>query len=262
MAGGNALYSQNDFAVSDSNVFCKDYGITFYFIRNDTDSIVSYTWDFGDSASVTVTDTFIIHSYSDTGIYSVSLVTTDTGGVTDTIVHDSLIVIRDTSLCDFVIDSTNLPSYDYFFVATDTNGIFDWEINGNTFEDTTYRSYYSFHSQGEYSVVLNQTVAYNCTAHISKKVEVSDELYAPNVFTPNGDGVNDYFEPKVNGVDDYTLTIFNRYGEIVYEITSKRPLWDGRTPSGVEMVNGLYYFVLENNKDNNKKLSGFVYLFR
>ncbi len=255
-------FAQNDFVAGDSTVFCTGYDITFVFLHNDTDSIVSYNWNFGDSVTFITNDTFALHSYDTTGIYTVTLVTVDTSGNTDTIVKQDYITIKDTTGFDFVIDSLNLPSYSFFFTATDTLGQFSWDIGGNLFTDTTYRFYYQFSAEGDYLITLKQKIAYDCVVEVSKNLKVSNELKAQNVFTPNNDGINDYFEPKVNGVDDYTLSVFNRYGEIVYEITSKRPLWDGRTPDGVECVNGIYYFILENNTDKDKVFKGFVYLFR
>ncbi len=262
LLGSLLTFAQNDFVAGDSTVFCTGYDITFVFLHNDTDSIVSYAWDFGDSVTFTTTDTFAVHSYDSAGVYTVVLVTVDTAGNSDTITKPAYITVKDTAGYDFVIDSLNLPSYSFFFTATDTVGEFSWDIGGNLFTDTTYRFYYQFAGEGDYLITLKQKIAYACEVEVSKNLKVLNELKAQNVFTPNGDGINDYFEPKVNGVDDYTLTIFNRYGEIVFEITAKRPSWDGRTPDGVEMVNGIYYFILENNRNKEKVLTGFVYLFR
>ena len=52
-------------------------------------------------------------------------------------------------------------------------------------------------------------------------------FFVPNVFTPNGDGLNDTFEPKMSNIESYKIMIFNRWGDLIF--TSKNPAnqWDG-----------------------------------
>lgn len=103
-------------------------------------------------------------------------------------------------------------------------------------------------------------------------VRVSDEaLFVPNAFSPNGDGLNDYFE--IVGIGSYervTLKIFNRWGNLVYESENYGPggdgFWDGKATRGIrtgngEMPTGTYYYTLDLGR-GNEKLSGFIYLDR
>ena len=52
-------------------------------------------------------------------------------------------------------------------------------------------------------------------------------LYIPNAFTPNGDGINDFFGAVGEGIDSYRLRIFNRWGVLVFETTNLNHQWDG-----------------------------------
>lgn len=58
------------------------------------------------------------------------------------------------------------------------------------------------------------------------------QIFAPNMFTPNGDGLNDGFRPvldcKTIDVSNYSLTIYNRWGEKVFYTTDKAKAWDGK----------------------------------
>ena len=54
-----------------------------------------------------------------------------------------------------------------------------------------------------------------------------DDLLFPNSFTPNGDGINDYFLPVGNNVSEYRLQIFNRWGEMIFESMDEKFGWDG-----------------------------------
>ena len=72
----------------------------------------------------------------------------------------------------------------------------------------------------------------------------------PNVFTPNGDGINDVFDP---GLDDAIrpcseLQIFNRWGQLIYSSTDAALIWDGYSYSGRRVVEGHYFYVLKINK--------------
>ena len=98
----------------------------------------------------------------------------------------------------------------------------------------------------------------------------------PNVFTPNGDGDNDFFIPFPNWrfVESIDMKMYNRWGNLVFETQDPAILWDGTDVSGQDLKNGIYlysgfYFVrrldgtLEKLKlPPNKKGGGFVHLMR
>ena len=79
---------------------------------------------------------------------------------------------------------------------------------------------------------------------------VPENVFAPNAFTPNGDGTNDLFTLLADGeeelVEVLTLKVFSRWGELVYEGTG--PLsstgWDGRY-NGKECASDVYAWVAE-----------------
>ena len=65
-----------------------------------------------------------------------------------------------------------------------------------------------------------------------------------NVFTPNGDGQNDLFLPISQGIDEYELLIYNRWGQLVVSIEQSNHGWDGRNSAGEMVQDGTYYFVI------------------
>ena len=59
---------------------------------------------------------------------------------------------------------------------------------------------------------------------------MSQEVYIPNAFSPNGDGVNDYWKPVLDDtlkVDSYLLEVYTRYGDLVFETRDSNQFWDG-----------------------------------
>lgn len=70
------------------------------------------------------------------------------------------------------------------------------------------------------------------------------ESFIPNVFTPNGDGINDQFRPQLrNGISDFQLKIFDRWGTQVFESHDPSQHWEG-TQSGVQAPEGVYYWMI------------------
>jgi gliding motility-associated-like protein len=68
----------------------------------------------------------------------------------------------------------------------------------------------------------------------------------PNVFTPNGDGKNDFYNIDISGEEIYDLKVWNRWGGLVFESTNSDLMWNGRTQNvGEENPEGTYYFVFK-----------------
>ena len=94
-----------------------------------------------------------------------------------------------------------------------------------------------------------------------KVVEFCSEVIVPNTFTPNGDGINDYW--NIGGLEnDRTahVTIFNRYGNIIYQSRGSSPTWDG-TFNGQVLTNGTYFYTIKTNQ-SAKILKGSVLILR
>jgi len=71
----------------------------------------------------------------------------------------------------------------------------------------------------------------------------------PEGFSPSGDNINDEFEIKnlLNIYPDFELTIFNRWGNPVFNTDNYQNNWDGYSFSGVQLPDGTYYYVLQSN---------------
>ena len=92
-------------------------------------------------------------------------------------------------------------------------------------------------------------------------VETGNIYEYPNVFTPNGDSNNDEWNPFLS--EGESFEIFNRWGIKVFELSKTNQVWDGRTTSGQECMDGVYYFVVNNKNEKNSKIKkGFIQLVR
>jgi gliding motility-associated-like protein len=96
-------------------------------------------------------------------------------------------------------------------------------------------------------------------------VRLSDDFYVPNAFTPNGDGLNDYFSPvPLGGIAslDY-FAVYNRFGNLVFQTSDITRRWDGAY-AGRPQDPGNYVWVLKgkNRRGEMKFLKGNVILIR
>lgn len=82
--------------------------------------------------------------------------------------------------------------------------------------------------------------------------------YLPNIFTPNGDNINDKLVFKI--CDKITsTTIYSRWGNIVFNTEKQNYGWDGTTTSGETCIDGTYFYIIQTEE---KTLKGFVQLIR
>lgn len=75
------------------------------------------------------------------------------------------------------------------------------------------------------------------------------QIEIPNVFTPNGDGINDVFKVNLSGnaLQNFRIDIYDRWGLLIFTSESINYKWDGRTTSGKKVVEGTYFYIVELN---------------
>ena len=131
---------------------------------------------------------------------------------------------------EFYNNSSGAISYFWDFdnavVSTEENPIIDFEQAKN------------------YEVILNVVSAEGCESEMTKIVHILPEyaLYAPNSFTPNGDGNNDVFLAEGNGVTSFEMQVFDRWGGLVFESSDIESGWDGLDASANTVGVGTYMY--------------------
>ena len=124
-----------------------------------------------------------------------------------------------------------------------------------------------YNQPGTYTISLYSTKGV-CMASAQKviKLDIPSVLEVPNVFTPNGDGINDLYFMKVANLSEITAVIFDRWGHKVYELTSETGNieWDGKNLYGKDAAEGVYFYTIKatgkDGKPYDKK--GTISLFR
>ncbi len=181
----------------------------------------SFLWSNGTTVS----------NYPNAGEGSYSLTVTDANGcsITDTYVLNYLY--------DFVVDASPFVT-----INLGESILLNYTLTGNT---GVYTSQWtpayglgctdcvSTEASPVYSTLYNITIEneVGCVSSDTVTIQVIPkyDVFVPNVFTPNGDNVNDLFEVfgKINGVEYLEIQIFNRLGEKVFESSNHQFKWDG-----------------------------------
>ncbi len=209
---------------------------------NSTNTNVSYSWA-GSATSIITGSATATPNVNMPGTYIVTVTDLATGCTNSNTVTVTQINITAAFTADptsgvtplsvnFTNQSTGAISYSWFFG------------NGSTSTGTNPSTTYNIN--GTYTVTLIANAG-SCTASASAIIVVQDglTLEIPNVFTPNGDGINDVFTILSTGVKEISLSIFNRWGLKLYEFTGTSAAWDGNVGSGAKATDGTYFFFVK-----------------
>ena len=164
----------------------------------------------------------------------------------------------------FIIENPNILYEPVTFTDTTQNGNFwDWDFgNGYTSNNQIGSAYYT--EPGNYTVTLIVTDSNGCKDTVTKNLNIEQIIKIPNIFTPNGDGINDYFQIIEMGLENYTIEVFNRWGNLIYKGGKGTAAWDGKTPAGDNCTTGTYFYTFTGKFQDEKKITknGTIYLSR
>ncbi len=148
--------------------------------------------------------------------------------------------------------------------STGTPVSWSWNF-GNGSTATGQNPEYVFPSSGTYTVTETVTDSFGCRSSSTTLVVIHDQaswIVVPNIFTPNGDGVNDTWQVSYQNIQDFDAKIFDRWGVELIHLTSPGESWDGRTLAGNMASDGTYYYIIMATGGDGKKytLTGYTML--
>ena len=131
-----------------------------------------------------------------------------------------------------------------------TEGIFsnyEWDFdNDGTIDSYEFEPTHTYEEEGDFTVVLTAYDDLGCENKFNAIINVSASLffYAPDIFTPNGDGINEAFHVSVVGhqQNGFELSVFDRWGKQVFYTTDPNEGWDGKYLNGTEVPQDVYLY--------------------
>jgi gliding motility-associated-like protein len=170
--------------------------------------------------------------------------------------------------CDPETDLTNFNNTVTFIDQSQGAARWNWQL-GPDHVSLEQNPTHTFLDTGSVTVRLIVTHPAGCKDSISKELDIRPEFtwYMPNAFTPNGDGVNDDFFGKgyLNGVTNFNMSIWNRWGELVYSSSNPNDKWNGeKNNAGKMSPEGVYIYVVTftGPRGESKEYKGFATLVR
>ncbi len=245
----------SEFIVADT-VGCAPLFVQFT-DQSSTDfgSIVSWAWDLGDNTTSNQQNPS--HNYASSGVYNVQLVITTSNGCIDTAQRniDVTVYLQPVALFYSNPNPANVEE-DIVFIDQSVNTLtWDWDFGNNEYS-IIQNPIHTYIESGNYIVQL--VVTNNiCSDTFSVILSVNEELiyYVPNAFSPDGDEFNNTFLPIfTSGYDpyDYHLSIYNRWGEKIFESNDASLGWDG-TYNSKKVESGVYTWAIDFGDSNNDK---------
>jgi gliding motility-associated-like protein len=147
--------------------------------------------------------------------------------------------------------------------AWDTITTIEWNFGNWTSIKTDSSPVVTYELAGTWDVICTINGNYSITENdLINVVDCKDSLNVPNVFSPNDDNKNDYFQVKTNGINSYSFSVYTRSGNLIYKSESPTIIWDGRSLSGQKMKNGIYFYIIRRLDGGPlNEVRGIVYLF-
>lgn len=191
------------------------------------------TWEFGDGSPNNTIEN-VSHCYN-AGVYDVGItVVTDVGCISK-FKQPGYISIYPVPVADFNVTPDEVDEEDPLIEVTgqmgpDVESVKYYVNDGTTFTSRNFSHYIKNLKNTKPMVVLVAKNKFGCADTVSKVLEIKPSyvIYFPNVFTPNGDGNNDYFMPKGIGILKFAIQIYDRWGHKVFTSNDIADMWDGR----------------------------------
>lgn len=246
---------------STQSAGCPGLSVSFF---ENTDDAVAYLWDFGDGSAIS-NEPNPTHTFGEAGSYVVTLTTTGIGGC-ETSSSAITVEVSDQSFANFIAS----PSADtalalpgamvQFTDGSASAASWLWDFGDGSIS-TEQNPMHQYEVAGDYMVTLRVTDENGCVSTVNDGpfAVFAPDLLVPNVFTPNGDGINDAFAVRYTGSEDFYLEVFDRWGRKFFAAEAADENWPGLDANGNSAPEGVYFYSLQIGESSYQ---GNVSLFR
>ncbi len=213
---------------------------------------INTIWDFG--YNLYANGDSVRYCFEKVGVYPVKVLLVDSNGCKNEVIAPFVIEVypRPEPAIYFTPNPATLLHNEVEFTATynTQSPIVQWhwdfgDIMTNSDTANTQNASYTYTYVANYPVMLIATNEYGCTDTVYRVISVTEEftMYIPDVFTPNGDGLNDVFTVKGAGFveEGFEMLIFDRWGHLIFKSNSPYVGWDGKI-KGVDAKNDVYVY--------------------
>lgn len=251
---------------NNQNKFCTPFCSAFYLKSKESAPLLSTSWSVRGSSITAETFTFCTAT---PGVENITGYFTDMNGCSNTVTFEIHAYPTPTASFIYAPQGPLESMEEVEFTCTSRGQNLagrDWHFVSNEgYHSTGKNIRYLFDEAGSFEVAMVVENDWGCrdTAVRTVLVESDFKLFVPNAFTPNGDGMNDTFQPKGRGVQLYDLSIYDRWGIRVYHTTEFEQGWNGTSGAGPSENDTYAWKIMAADKTGKKHyLAGHVTLVK
>ncbi|MEL6721328.1 MAG: PKD domain-containing protein, partial [Bacteroidota bacterium] len=235
------------------------------------DENYAVTWNFGDgNISNALNPTY---NYESIGQFSVELEIVSPAGCNNSKIFENFVQIDPQPTANFTF-TPQQPTYGNsrvsFIDSSQFASTYEWIFNRGEATSLMANPTYTFQDTGFQEITLIVTHDSGCQDSISKQIDIPPivKFYIPTAFSPNDDGHNDEFLPQgiVLGIRDYEMTIWNRWGNLVFKTNDPFQAWNGKTNNlrteGIQSGTYVYHISYKDARGNPFDFSGSILVVR
>lgn len=208
-------------------------------------SLVSHNWLI-NGVSIGTTSSIGEYCFKSSGNYVISFVGTDQSGCSNLPTSSGVSVYKKPKANFIFSGEFTVPNAEVFYADASSPDVTRWSWYFGDGESANVKNpKHVFSDPMIYATFLVVETPEGCADTISKLVKIDELplLFVPNSFTPNGDGKNDTFFAKGTGIRDFKMSIYDRWGEKIFETEDITRAWDG-TYKGKTVQEGTYAWLI------------------
>lgn len=216
-------------------------------ITNNSVGGTNFSWDFNNGQTSNVYSP-IDQTYSTAGVKTIKLVVSENSpgcNISDNITKTLVVLSAPDARFDFS-PKPSIENTPFSFINQSTGASrYSWNF-GDGVTSTLTQPIHQYSKSFTFDVLLTAYNSFGCSAVYTLPVSpiVTELLEIPNAFTPNDDGKNDVFLPKIFGIDDMNLKIYNRFGQLVFESYNPSFGWDGKFQGAPQPIDVYAYTLI------------------
>ncbi|MEL7020814.1 MAG: PKD domain-containing protein [Bacteroidota bacterium] len=226
---------------------CAPADVRFEHVGNFINDRYVLDWELGDGNFSTLLHP--LHTYADSGQFSVQLQVVSPTGCFAERIFDQIIDVKPAPVANFTFSPAQPSNFNPTVVFTDQSidaASWNWTFDESG-RSTRQQAVYTFPDTGRFDIRLVVGHKSGCKDSMTQSLDIVPRTtyWLPNAFTPDHDGLNDLFVGKgsFDGMRFFSMHIFNRYGEAIFSTFDPLHAWDGRNQNTGKMVtSGTYIY--------------------
>ncbi len=228
----------------NDTVGCDPFCVNFHDLSTiaSGNSSALWLWSFGDGYNSAVPS----HCYSNDSVfapvaYNVALTVISDSGCVGSLSKNNYITVYPKPNADFTVEPNSATIINPVISIKDLSSgsnFWNWNFGDSDTSTSNNPLHHTFSDTGTFTITLITSTHYGCfdTAFQNIIIEPDFAFYIPSSFTPNDDGLNDSFSGKGIFIVKYEMSIFDRWGNLIFFSDDMSRAWDGKARLGNEIA--------------------------